>query len=101
MAAFGKCPKRKLKKVEIGRAYSELNDPKIQEDNFKEQEKERKKGNAEAMPADNDFVNALKHGMPPACGVGIGLERLVMLFTNSTSIGDVILFPFMKPVEEK
>lgn len=87
--------------MEIGRAYSELNDPEIQEENFKEQEKERKKGNTEAMPIDNDFVNALKHGMPPACGVGVGIERLVMLFTNSASISDVILFPFMKPVDKK
>lgn len=86
--------------LEIGRAYSELNDPEMQEENFKEQEQERKKGNEEAMPTDNDFVNALKYGMPPACGVGIGIERIVMLLTNSTSISDVILFPFMKQVEK-
>lgn len=85
--------------IELARAYSELNDPRIQEKNFVEQEQERKKGNEEAMPTDKDFVDALKYGMMPACGVGIGIERLVMLFTNSDSIRDVILFPFMKPQE--
>ena len=83
--------------LELAWAYSELNDPKIQEENFKAQEKERKLGNKEAMPTDSDFVEALRYGMPPACGVGIGIERLVMLFTNQSSIKDVILFPFMKP----
>jgi len=86
--------------LEVGRAYSELSDPKIQEEHFKEQEKERKVGNEEAMPTDDDFVEALKYGLPPACGVGVGIERLVMLFTNSHSIRDVIMFPFMKPIEK-
>jgi len=86
--------------MELARAYSELNDPALQGKNFMEQEEERKKGNQEAMPTDKDFVTALEHGMPPACGVGIGIERLVMLFTNQSSIRDVILFPFMKPEEE-
>ncbi len=86
--------------MEIARAYSELNDPKLQEEHFKEQEEERKRGNKEAMPTDTDFVTALKHAMPPACGVGIGIERLIMLFTNQQSIRDVILFPFMKPEEK-
>lgn len=83
--------------MELARAYSELNDPALQGKNFLEQEQERKKGNCEAMPTDKDFVTALEHGMPPACGVGIGIERLTMLFTNQSSIRDVILFPFMKP----
>lgn len=87
--------------MELARAYSELNDPALQGKNFLEQECERKKGNQEAMPADKDFITALEHGMPPACGVGIGIERLVMLFANQSSIRDVILFPFMKPEEEK
>jgi lysyl-tRNA synthetase class 2 len=87
--------------LELARAYSELNDPRLQEEHFNEQEKEREVGNQEAMPTDKDFVTALKHGMPPACGVGIGIERLIMLFTNNTSIRDVILFPFMKPEKEE
>jgi len=87
--------------MEIGRAYSELNEPLLQEEHFKEQEQERKAGNKEAMPVDTDFVEALKYGMPPACGVGIGIERLVMLFTNTVNISDVIMFPFMKPIKEE
>lgn len=83
--------------MEMARAYSELNDPALQLEHFKEQEKERKKGNDEAMETDKDFVTALEHGMPPACGVGVGIERLIMLFTNQESIRDVIMFPFMKP----
>ncbi len=86
--------------MEIARAYSELNDPALQQEHFKEQEEEREKGNKEAMPTDKDFVNALEHGMPPACGVGFGIERLTMLLTNSTSIRDVLTFPFMKPEEK-
>ncbi|MAG38372.1 lysine--tRNA ligase [Candidatus Pacearchaeota archaeon] len=87
--------------LELARAYSELNDPKLQEEHFEEQEGERKSGNTEAMPTDKDFITALEHGMPPACGVGVGIERVVMLFTNQTSIRDVILFPFMKPENSK
>ncbi len=83
--------------MELARAYSELSDPELQDEHFKEQEEERKRGNKEAMPVDKDFVEALKYGMPPACGVGIGIERVVMLFANQSSIRDVILFPFMKP----
>ena len=82
--------------IELARAYSELNDPVIQEANFIEQEEERKKGNQEAMPTDKDFVTALKHAMPPACGVGIGIERLTALFTGKDSVREVIMFPFMK-----
>lgn len=83
--------------MEIARAYSELNDPALQAKHFKEQEEDREKGNKESMQTDTDFVNALEHGMPPACGVGFGIERLVMLLTNKTSIRDVLTFPFMKP----
>lgn len=86
--------------MEMARAYSELNNPFLQEKSFKEQEEERKKGNEEAMPTDYDFINALKHGMPPACGVGFGIERIVMLFTNSLTIRDAIMFPFVKPENE-
>ncbi len=85
--------------MELARAYSELNDSSLQEEHFKEQEKEREKGNKEAMPTDKDFVNALQHGMPPACGVGFGVERIVMLLTDSKTIRDVLTFPFMKNLE--
>jgi lysyl-tRNA synthetase, class II len=84
--------------LELARAYSELNDPQIQKSAFLQQEADRKKGNEEAMPTDMDFITALEHGMPPACGVGIGIERLTMLFTNQETIRDVTLFPFMKPL---
>jgi lysyl-tRNA synthetase class 2 len=87
--------------MELARAYSELSDAELQEQHFKEQEQERERGNKEAMPTDSDFVNALKHGMPPACGVGFGIERLIMLFTNKTSIREVIPFPFVKSGETK
>jgi len=86
--------------MELARAYSELSDPDLQSKHFKEQEQQRDKGNVEAMPTDSDFVTALKYGLPPACGVGIGIERIVMLFTNQTTIRDVIMFPLMKPEEK-
>ncbi len=86
--------------IELCRAYSELNDPLLQKKNFEEQEEERKKGNKEFMPTDKSFVDALSYGMPPTCGVGIGIERLVMLFTNKRTIQEVILFPFMKTKNE-
>jgi lysyl-tRNA synthetase, class II len=87
--------------LEVGRAYSELSDPEVQSDHFKEQEREREIGNKEAMPTDQDFITALKYGLPPACGVGLGIERIVMILTNSNSIRDVIMFPFMKPETNK
>jgi len=81
-------------KMEIGNAYTELNDPAIQEENFRTQ----LKGQEETMATmDEDYVNALKYGMPPAGGLGIGIDRLVMLLTNATTIRDVILFPLLKP----
>lgn len=82
---------------EIGNSYSELNDPKELELNWKKQESKLQKGNIEAQRLDKDFIRALEYGMPPASGLGIGVDRLVMLLTNSESIRDVILFPFMKP----
>ncbi len=82
--------------MEIANAYTELNDPAIQEENFRKQ----LRGQEETMAMmDDDFVNALKYGMPPAGGLGIGIDRLVMLMTNSPSIRDVILFPLMRPTE--
>jgi lysyl-tRNA synthetase class 2 len=83
--------------MEVANAYTELNDPQVQEDNFLRQ----LRGQQETMATmDEDFVNALKYGMPPAGGLGIGIDRLVMLLTNATSIRDVILFPLLKPAAE-
>ena len=81
---------------EFANAYSELNDPIDQKNRFVEQLKEKSLGNDEAGDIDNDFLEALEYGMPPAGGIGMGVDRLVMFFTGSASIRDVILFPLMK-----
>ncbi|MEK6833644.1 MAG: lysine--tRNA ligase [Nanoarchaeota archaeon] len=86
--------------VEIVKAYDELNDPVDQDNRLKEQARLLHGGDEEAMPMDEDFVNALKIGMPPTAGYGLGIDRLIMILTNQPSIRDVILFPFMKPLEE-
>src|SRR5512141_3439659 len=83
--------------MEVANGCSELNDPKEQYDRFVDQMSERERGDEEAMVLDEDYVRALSYGMPPAAGIGIGIDRLVMLLTNKHSIRDVILFPHMRP----
>ena len=84
---------------EFANAYTELNDPIDQLNRFEEQLRQRNLGNDEANDIDMDFVEALEYGMPPAGGIGYGIDRLMMLFTESESIRDVILYPTMKPLE--
>jgi lysyl-tRNA synthetase class 2 len=84
-------------RMEVANGFSELNDPDEQAEKFRAQVKERGKGDEEAMLYDEDYVEALSYGMPPTAGEGVGIDRLAMLFTNSPSIRDVILFPLMRP----
>jgi lysyl-tRNA synthetase, class II len=83
--------------MEVANGFSELNDPKEQYERFIDQMGERERGDEEAMVLDEDYIRALSYGMPPAAGIGIGIDRLVMLLTNKHSIRDVILFPHMRP----
>lgn len=83
--------------MECANGFSELNDPQEQYERFVDQMKERESGDVEAMVLDEDYIRALAYGMPPAAGIGIGIDRLVMLLTNKHSIRDVILFPHMRP----
>ncbi|HEX6126776.1 MAG TPA: lysine--tRNA ligase [Pyrinomonadaceae bacterium] len=83
--------------MEVANGFSELNDPREQYERFVDQMSERERGDEEAMVLDEDYIRALSYGMPPAAGIGIGIDRLVMLLTNKHSIRDVILFPHLRP----
>src|SRR5208282_1868446 len=86
-----------IAKMEISNGFSELNDPEDQRRRFEGQLKERERGDEEAHQMDEDYIRALSYGMPPAGGVGVGVDRLCMLLTDSHTIRDVILFPLLRP----
>jgi lysyl-tRNA synthetase class 2 len=83
--------------MELGNIYSELNDPEMLRKNWQVQEKRLSTGDETAQRTDDDFIKAMEYGMPPTSGIGIGIDRLVMLLTNNTSIREVIMFPTMRP----
>jgi lysyl-tRNA synthetase class 2 len=83
--------------MEIGPAYSELTDPDEQRARFLDQQRLRRGGDEEAHPLDEDFLEALEHGMPPAGGIGVGVDRVTMILADAPSIRDVILFPHLRP----
>jgi lysyl-tRNA synthetase class 2 len=82
---------------EFANAFSELNDPDDQRRRFEDQVQQRARGNAEAHSYDADYIRALEYGMPPAGGMGLGIDRLMMLIADQHSIRDVIIFPAMRP----
>ena len=87
--------------VELCNAFSELNDPLDQRARYEEQDKKKRAGDGDVSPSDEDYLEAMEYGMPPAGGVGIGIDRLVMFLTGATNIKEVIYFPTMKPKEEE
>lgn len=84
---------------EVSNAFSELNDPQEQKARFEAQVEKRKAGNSEAHPMDTDYITAMEHGMPPTGGLGIGIDRIIMILINTSSIRDTILFPLLRPKE--
>ena len=86
-----------VKGAEVAKGFSEMNDPLVQREQMERQEAQYRAGNKEVSRLDEDFLEALEYGMPPAAGLGVGIDRLAALASNQHSVRDVILFPFMRP----